>query len=103
MPGGEAALAVAFHGVGGNGDDGDADAGVPLADLAASFKAVHLGHLAIHEDQPIESFGERVDRLAAVGHQVHLITEFLNHSLDYLLVDGVILGDQDLAAAGICI
>ena len=28
-------------------------AGVPLANFAASLEAVHLRHLAIHEDQPV--------------------------------------------------
>ena len=59
MPGRQAALAVALHGVGRQGDDRDVPAGrrSRRADGGGRLEAVHLGHLHVHQDQ--------VERLAA--------------------------------------
>ena len=65
-PGGEAALAVAGDRVGRQRNDRYArQTFAPcLADRRRRFKAVHLGHLAIHQDQ-VEAAFERHSRANA--------------------------------------
>ena len=53
-PDGETLLAGTGHGVGGEGDDGDAGPGLlGGTDAAGGFVAVHAGHLAVHEDDVV--------------------------------------------------
>ncbi len=53
----QTAVAVALHGVGGHGDDGQMlGVRLPPADLGGGFQTVHLGHLDIHQDE-IEGAG----------------------------------------------
>ena len=55
--GGEAAFAVAEEGIGGEGDDGRL--GGAGADGGSGGEAVHLRHLAVHENEVVGiSFGE---------------------------------------------
>ena len=51
--GGQAALAVPLHGVGGQGDDREVRPRAPLGlpDRGGRLEAVHLGHLHVHQDQ----------------------------------------------------
>src|SRR5687768_17089385 len=65
-PGCQAPLAIAVHRAGGHGDDGDMRAGrLVLADLGTCLEAIHLGHLAVHEDRRVWAPGQCSDCLTA--------------------------------------
>ena len=49
----QAALAVAFHGVGGHGDDGQVVEPGFLADGSGGGQAIHFGHLDVHQHQVV--------------------------------------------------
>ena len=69
----ETALAVALHGVGGHGDDGDlgiGDCGSARTNGRGGLETVHDRHLHVHEHQVIGNRFQGLDGLAAVAHGV---------------------------------
>ena len=97
---GQATFLFTCHGVGRDGDDGDQSLLRILILLQGSyflsaFNAVHLRHLNVHHDQ-IKGVGQNaIEGLFAIGSQENLTAHFLQHGLNHLLVDGVIIGNQD--------
>ena len=96
----QALLAVAFHRLGGQGQDRQrAELGI-LADLAHGLVAVHLGHHDVHEHHAqVGSVLDQLDGLAAVGgaDDFHLVVfEQRGQGED---VAGVVVHHQHLAAA----
>ena len=90
-------FAVDLHGVGRQGDDGDAPGcpGFPRADRSRRPEPIHPGHLAIHEHQIVGDASQGVDGFQAVGHDIHPMAELLEHSRDHLLVHPVVLGHEN--------
>ena len=84
-------VAVAGHGIGGHGDDGDLRQGQVLANLAGGGVAVHDRHLAVHQ-HAIKAIvpGQNVQRLlAVVGHQYRdagLLQQFQRQFLVHVVV-----------------
>ena len=107
-PGGEAIVAVAFHSVGGEGDDGDVRCRAAVlrgglfqaADLAGGFEAVHFGHLAVHEDQVVARAAEGGEHFAATGGEVIGVAGGGEGFGDDELIHLIVLGNEDVAAAG---
>ena len=64
-------------------------------DQAARRVAVHLGHLAIHQDRRVGRARGRLDRLLAVRHDIRRIAEAGENAEGDLLIDDIVLGDQD--------
>ena len=72
---------VAVHRVGGHGDDARAWATLwPARMLPGGLVAVHLRHLAIHEDDVVGIFFERREHLEAVGGEVGGVAEILQQA-----------------------
>jgi len=95
---GEVALAIALHGVGGDGVDGQVCAGVLLllADGEGGFNAVHVGHLDIHEDA-VEDLGfEEFEDLETTGGKGCAMASLFEQAQGELLVDEVVFGDEDV-------
>ncbi len=67
------------------------------ADLAGGLVAVHLGHLAVHQDGVVGSGLDRADRLAAVVGDVERVAELGEHLGSHQLVHRVVLDQQDRA------
>ena len=94
----EAAFAVAVHGVGGHGDDGELFPAVVGADGAGGFDTVEFGHLDVHEDEVVVAGGEGFEGLFAVGGDVDDVAAFAEDGGDDLLVDEVVFGEEDAEA-----
>jgi len=94
--GGEAAFAIAEEGVGGEGDDGRA--GRAGADGGRRGEAVHLRHLAVHEDEVVGVVGGEGDGFETVRGEVDLAAQFLEEQEGERLVDGIVFGDQNAMA-----
>ena len=73
-PGGEARLAVAGHGVGGEPDDPEPAIRPPGTDPTGRLEAVHLGHLDVHQHDVVAARLDGVDRGLAVADDVGLRT-----------------------------
>lgn len=98
--GGEAKLAVAVDGVGGEGDDpGVAVVGVASAQLAGGLEAVHLGHLDVEEDDVEGGAGGDVEHLESIADDLGLVAKALEEEGDDAFVDEVILGNKDAEGA----
>ena len=97
--GGEAPLAFAGEGVGGDGDDADARHEVffnlDVADGGGGLVAVELGHVAVHEDGVVAAGGKFIHGLAAVLGPVGARAKTVEHELPELTVEGMILGGED--------
>ena len=96
----QAQLAVAFEGVGGEGHDRRPPAAVRaaallFADRPGRLVPVHLGHLAVHEDQVEVRRAPRRHGLAAVPRDLDPQAEDRENAGDHLLVHAVVLGQQD--------
>jgi hypothetical protein len=99
--GGEAALAIALHGVGRHGDDGHMFARLPLAlsQQPRGGEAVQLRHLHVHQHE-VEGFaGECVQRFAAVVRNDGVVAQAFEQLERDLLVDGTVLGQQHVQPA----
>ena len=90
----EASLAVAVHRMGGHRDHRRAAALLAAAQLAGRLVAVHVGHLAVHQDRVVAPRGERLERLAPVADDVDAAAAALERASGDDLVDGAVLGDQ---------
>src|SRR5262249_58275785 len=100
--GGEAAFAVPFHCVGGQGDDRDVSVRGRLfrADGLRDGKAVQVRHLHVHQDQveglPFPGGQGRLPVIGKHGRVPHLLKKVDRQ----LLVELVVLGDEDAETAG---
>lgn len=73
----EAERTILSGDAGGESDDGRAASGAfEAADLPGGFKAVHIGHLDIHEDEVEGRAMESGESLNAAGSGVYLAAEF---------------------------
>ena len=68
------------------------------ADPARRLEAVHLGHLAVHEDHVVGQLRPQLERFDAVRGDVHAAAELAQHAHGDLLVDRVVLGDERASA-----
>src|SRR5207302_6738315 len=99
-PRGEASFSLARDGVRGHRDDWyTAPAPLVVPDLAGRFVAVHLRHLAVHEDSVIPTFCQHGDGLSAGRGNVAPIAETLDHAQADALVGHVVVHDEDASAA----
>ena len=98
--GAQAGLAVLRHRIGGQCDDGQALARRLLAraDLPGRLESVHLGHVAIHQDEVEVALRVGIQRFAAVVDHRHAVALDLQDAERNLLVDEVVFHQQDLAA-----
>lgn len=88
----EAGVAVFVEGVRGHGQDRGGRVGRQRADPARRLQPVHHRHLDVHQDQVVGAVARHGEGgLADVGQQ------FQRH----LLVDGIVFGQQDAAAAAL--
>src|SRR5205807_1451661 len=96
----EALLAVALHGLGGEGDDRQQPELMLAADAAHGLVAVHFRHHDIHQHQrQILGALDQLDRLLAVGCRDHLHAVALEQGVEREDVADVIVDHQHLAAA----
>ena len=73
-----------------------ARSGLALANGPECLEAVHLGHLQVHEDDIEIADLERSSGLQAVGGDDHRMAHPLEHADGHFLVDGMVLGQQDV-------
>jgi hypothetical protein len=97
--GGEALVAVALHGVGGQGDHRQVVAALALpgAQQRGGLVAVHHRHLAVHQDGVEGLRGRQREGFLAVLGDGHREAQLLQHRAGELLVDRVVLGQQHMA------
>src|ERR1035437_9636404 len=97
----QAGFAVGGKGVGGEGDHGGvARAVFAAAQFAGGGVAVHPRHLAIHQDQHVVETLQCRQGFLAVGHDVGVEAATLHLETGDALVDRVVFGDENAAAAG---
>src|SRR5882724_5490649 len=91
-PGGEAALAIALHGIRRHGDDGHVRAyrRFALADRGRRLVAIHLRHLAVHEHGMVADAGRGLDGFEPVRHHVHPAPELLEHARRKSLIHHIV-------------
>ena len=103
-PGGETPLAIAGHRVGGEGDDRRPPVRPRLllqpANLRGRRVAVHLWHLAVHQDRVDPPLFPRRHRPNAVRHRDDLVTQPFQRLHRHHLVHHVVLGQKDAQAPG---
>ena len=68
-----------------------------FTDAARRFEAIHLRHLAIHENGGIGNVGDRFNSLQTIGDRIGAITQFLQHADRDPLIDRVVLGHKNTA------
>ncbi len=73
-----------------------------LADDPYRLKAVHLGHLHVHQHDVEVNRVDRLDGVTTVRRNSYRMSEMLEHPHSYLLVDRMILGQQDSQPALRC-
>ena len=96
-PRGQALLAVAFDRARGQGYDRACGGriGFLLADLRGRLEPVHLGHLAIHEDQAVLAARIAFERFEAVRGGLDLAAQALEDADRDFQVDRIVLDEQD--------
>jgi hypothetical protein len=100
--GGDAAIAIALHGVGGHGHDDVALSGCfTAANFGGCLIAVHHRHLTVHEDDVVSHILDHFDSFRAVGDEIDAATQTLEHAGGNDLIDGVVLDDQHARTNGI--
>jgi len=68
-----------------------------VEDPLGCFVPVHSGHLDVHEDQvDLRVSADGLDGAGPAVHRLHLVAGPAQHRNEHLLVDGTVLGDQDL-------
>jgi len=93
----QAFLLVAFHGMGGHGDDRDVASRhlLALANGRARLQSVHVRHFDIHQHEVEDGLLQKGQGLPAVGGAGHLVTLFLEKPHSHLPVYRVVLSQQD--------
>ena len=91
---------VALHRVGRQRDDGDVTLGSLLSvwRITGGLEPVHLGHLAVHEDEIVRDALEGQDGLLAVRDDVGSIAALVPQPLSKPLIDSVVPDHQDPAS-----
>ena len=92
---------VSGYGISGEGNDRNmrvARSRPALPDAARRLIAIHLRHLAVHQDHVIVGLAERFEGLHAIGHQIDSVAEFIQHRHGHFLVGQVVLSHQDSRA-----
>ena len=99
-PRGETVLAVALDRARGQRDDWDMAIRrrLLLADRRGRLEPVHLGHLAIHENEAELAIGVALERLLAVGRGNHVAAETFQHADCDFEIDQIVLDEQDRCA-----
>jgi len=69
-----------------------------LTDHARRRVAIHLGHLAVHEDAIVGDASHRLDGFEPVRHHVNTAAALLQHAGREPLIDRVVFGDEDSGA-----
>ena len=101
---GQAALALTAHGGSREGDDADAltpgvrSLGPP--DRPRGVIAVHLRHVAVHQDHIVDLALAGLDRLPSVHNHFGLVAELVEDQRGEAAVDVVVLGDEDAERGG---
>ena len=101
MPALDAHLAIAGHGVRGHRDDAQLGRKTRVASRLRGANpsrrrdAIHFRHLRIHEHERVGFLLHRLDRLAAVLHDIGRVTEIAELQQRDLLVHGIVFGDED--------
>ena len=97
---GEAAVAIAFEGVGGHSNDGHMFAGDALAaaDFERGFVAIEAGHVAVHHDDVVATGFEGTQGVVAVIDGEDGAFPLLHHADGDFLVDGVVFGEKHAQA-----
>ena len=97
---GETLFTVAYHGMGGQSDDGCRVAS--LAQNPCTGISVEDGHLHVHENrvERLVSVGcqHTVDRFSAVGGNLHFRAVFAQYETVQLLILRAVFGEQDAAS-----
>ena len=100
--GGEEALPVALHRVGGDGDDDGPLVGGPvLADVPGGLPPVHLGPLDFHQHDVVGLASERLRHLEPVARDVGAVAQAHQHDEGELLVRRVVVCEQDAQGEGL--
>ena len=95
----EAAFAVASHRVGGKRDDRSARRGgracrLELAQDAGRLETVHLGHLAVHQNEIESGAVHGGDGFTPVVRHFDVATKAFQHGQRYLLIHGIVFGQK---------
>ena len=61
--------------------------GVSCAAVGGGFKAIHVRHLTIHEDEGVDLAFDRLNRFAPRADHIHLAIESFQHRAPEFLVD----------------
>ncbi len=70
----------------------DSAGGIPQE--PGGLKAIHLGHLTVHEDQVIGTLTECGEGFDAIARHVRPVPDFFEHHADHPLVDGIVFHHQ---------
>ena len=87
-------ITIALHGAGGERDDGDLPAILPLpgANEPRGLETIHFGHVDVHQDRVEELLFEAIDRLDTIVRNDDLMAEFFEQTRRDFLVDAIVLG-----------
>ncbi len=97
--GGEAALAIASHDVGGHRQDRNVLPDVfPLAQLPGGGQPIHHRHLHVHQDQVVGSLGRHIQCDGTIAGHAHFGAHRLQQLQRHLLIELVVFRQQDLQA-----
>ena len=90
-------LFVAFHGMGGQRNDGRVSATrfFFLAYQSGRFKTTHLRHLYIHQNHVEGLFLHRFQRYQSILRQHHCVAPFLQQPRNQPLVHNIVFGHKD--------
>ena len=95
---GEAEFAIAVHGVGGHGDDGEVgEAGIG-ADGFCGGDAIHNGHLHVHEDDVVVVFGDLLNSSGAVFGEIDLDMGVFEEAGGDFAIEFVVLDEKNASA-----
>ena len=70
--------------------------------MRRGLDAIHFGHMHVHQDQIVCLARECIYRFPAIGCNVGIIPQLLQHALHDLLVDQVIFRQQDAHGMRVC-
>ena len=81
-----------------SGDDVEVIAARPfaLSNGPDDFKAIHLRHVYVQQQQVERTLLQRRQRLAAIGDDPHLVPSPFEQALNHLLIEPVVFRDERL-------